>query len=73
MTIEARKLKLVRRLTELNDESVIHQIENLLESETDIWDELTEKEKKIVRQGIDDLDNGRKVSYKDFKNSLTDK
>jgi len=73
MTIEARKLNAMKSLADLENEAILYQIENLLHSEKDFYDELSEKEKKLMAKGIDDLNNGRTISYTDIKKSLSKK
>lgn len=64
--LEARKLNIIEYLAELEDESVIQQIENLLKPTVDFWDELTEKEKDLIRQGEKDLNEGKRIAFKEF-------
>jgi hypothetical protein len=64
--IEARKLNIIEYLAELNDESVLQQIENLLKPKVDFWDELSEDEKAIIKKGIKDLDNGDRIEFNQF-------
>ena len=63
LSIEERKLLIVERLAEMVDEGVILQIENLLQPRVDIWDELNDAEKEIIRKGVKDLDEGRRVPF----------
>ena len=65
-TLESRKLNILEHLAELNDESIIQQIENLLVPSQDFWDELSEKEKELIHKGIKDLDNGDRVDFQKF-------
>lgn len=71
MTIEARKLNVMKPLADLDDGVLLSQIENLLNEEIDLWDELIDKEKAFMKKGLKDLDEGCKISYQDFKKSLS--
>ena len=64
--IEARKLSIIEYLAELQDEGILQQIENLLKPSVDLWDELSEKEKEILKQGIKDLDTGKRIPFNEF-------
>jgi hypothetical protein len=64
--LERRKLSIIEYLAELNDESLLLQIENLLKPKVDFWDELTEKDKAIILQGERDLNEGRRIAFADF-------
>ncbi len=65
-SLEARKLNIVEHLAEVEDEAIIMQIENLLMPKIDVWDELGEKEKAIIKQGQKDLEEGKKIPFKEF-------
>ena len=62
-TLEARKLSIVEHLAEINDESVILQIEALLKPTVDFWDELTEAQKVQILLGLEQLNKGQKAPY----------
>lgn len=63
LTIEERKLQIIERLAEMEDEAIILQIENLLQPRVDIWDELNDAEKAVIRKGIEDLEEGRRIPF----------
>ncbi|MBL7795783.1 MAG: hypothetical protein JNJ90_04690 [Saprospiraceae bacterium] len=61
--LEDRKLSIVEHLAQINDESVILQIEALLKPSVDFWDELTEAQKAHILNGLEQLSAGKKVKY----------
>lgn len=65
-SLEARKLSILEYLAEGEDEAVIMQIENLLKPKIDIWNELSEQEKSIITQGQKDLDERKRILFKEF-------
>ncbi len=67
MSIESRKLSIIEHLAEVEDEAVIRQIENLLKPRTDFWDELSEREKAIIKQGLNDLEQGKRIDFQTFR------
>ncbi len=69
VNIESRKLSIIEHLAEVEDESVIQQIENLLKPRTDFWDELNDHEKAIIKQGLNDLEQGKRVDFQEFMKS----
>lgn len=64
--LETRKLSIIEYLAELDDESILLQIENLIKPKVDFWDELSEKDKETVRQGEADLNAGKRIAFADF-------
>ena len=65
-TIETRKLSIIEYLAELDDVSILLQIENLLKPKVDFWDELSERDKSLIRQGEKDLNVGKRIAFSDF-------
>ena len=65
-TIETRKLSIIEYLAELDDVSILLQIENLLKPKVDFWDELSDKDKALIRQGETELNAGKRVAFADF-------
>jgi hypothetical protein len=63
-TLEARKLNILEHLAEVNDETVIHQIENLLFPKRDWWLDLNEREQKNILNGATQAKEGKKVAFK---------
>ncbi len=66
ISLEARKLQIIKQLAELEDEHILLQIENLLNPKIDIWDELDESGKESIQRGIEQLDEGQRLLYQDF-------
>lgn len=69
-TFESRKLRLLDILSELNDEAILLQIENLLLPGVDFWDDLSAGEKGSIRRGIEQLDRGERIEYESFMSTL---
>ncbi|NBC08626.1 MAG: hypothetical protein GVY26_15660 [Bacteroidetes bacterium] len=64
--IERRKLSIIEHLAEVEDETVINQIENLLKPTVDFWEELSKEEQAAILRGKKDLEAGRKAAYETF-------
>lgn len=65
-TLESRKLSIIEYLAEIDDESLIQQIEALLKPSVDFWDDLTEQQKQSIHRGMGQLDKGQRVDYQTF-------
>ncbi len=65
-TIETRKLSIIEYLAELDDVSILLQIENLLKPKVDFWDELSDNDKALIRQGEAELNARKRVAFVDF-------
>lgn len=64
-TLEARKLKLRDLLAEVEDESIILQLEMLLKPQKDFWDDLSEEDKASIQRGLEQLDRGERIPYEE--------
>ena len=71
VSIESRKLSIIEHLAEVEDEAVLRQIENLLKPRTDFWDELSDREKAIIKPGLNDLEQGERIDFQAAKEEKT--
>lgn len=63
MDIQAKKLSLIQWLAGLTDERLLKKVEAISKEDVDFWDELTEQQQKEIKQGINELDAGKKHDY----------
>ncbi|MEO8150140.1 MAG: hypothetical protein ABI723_21075 [Bacteroidia bacterium] len=69
MNIQAAKLSLIEKILQTKEESIIAGLQEFFSTETtDHWDELSEEDKASIERGINDIENGRKISLEDFLN-----
>ena len=69
MKLSEEKIDIIQKVIELEDEEKLDQIHELL-SENENLNQLTESEKRSIERGLKDLDEGRKISYPEFKERL---
>ncbi|RAI87129.1 hypothetical protein [Algoriphagus yeomjeoni] len=65
MELAVEKLRLVKQILEINDDKLISALLNLL-TMTNSENSLTEEQHQGLLLGIKQLDEGRRVSLKDF-------
>ena len=70
-TLEQRKLLIIDYLSTLEDESILHQVENLLVPNVDFWNELNEFEKAKIERGLQQAENGEALDFEDFINNFS--
>jgi DUF438 domain-containing protein len=65
MNIQAEKIELVKMLLDTENPEIIESIKNIFKKEnsSDFWNELSLAEQNEIKQGIEELDNGKRVSY----------
>ena len=66
------KLDLIAWINRLSDENMIAFLDGLKKSKSkdDLWDDLSENQQKIVRNGLDDVESGKVISSAQFWEEL---
>ena len=68
MNIQLEKLELMKLLQETNNPSIIKSIKKIFQKEqNDWWDELPNAAKEGIKEGLEDIKNGRVVSFDEVK------
>lgn len=61
------KPDLVKMILGIENPKLINRLKKYLEKETvDFWDELSEPEKKEIKRGISQLNEGNRIAFDDF-------
>ena len=72
MDIRATKLELLKTILENENAEFIQKVSDFVKKErTDFWDELSLAEQNEIRQGIEDLENGKRISYEEFLKKIS--
>ena len=68
MNIQAEKLRMMKMILETDDPPILESIKNLFvkQPNSDFWTTLPENEKEDILKGIEELEKGEVVNYKDF-------
>ena len=67
MDIQAAKLKLLKIISEDENAEFIRRVSDFVKKEkTDFWNELSVSEQQEIEKGIQELDNGKRISYTVF-------
>ena len=67
MDIRTTKLELVKTILDTENTDFIQRIADFVKKEkVDFWDELSLSEQSEIKQGIEELDKGKRVSYESF-------
>ena len=66
------KLDLIAWINRLSDENMIEFLDGLKKSKSkdDWWDDLSENQQKILRNGMDDIESGNVISSSQFWEEL---
>jgi len=72
MDIQATKIELVKAILDIDNKEIIQKISYLLKREnTDFWEELSFEQKQEIKKGIEELDNGNRISYDAFLKKIS--
>ena len=71
MDIQLEKKELMKLLQETENPSIIKSIQKIFQKEKkDWWDDLPNSAKEGIKEGIEDIKNGRVHSYEEVKKEL---
>ena len=72
MDIRTTKLELLKTILENDNTEFIQRVADFVKKEKiDFWDELSLYEKSEIKQGIEELDKGKRVSYDSFLKKIS--
>jgi predicted transcriptional regulator len=71
MDIQLEKKELIKLLQETENPSIIKSIQKIFQKyQKDWWDDLSNSAKEGIKEGIEDIKNGRVHSYEEVKKEL---
>ena len=72
MDIQSTKIELVKTILAIENSEFIQKVADFISKEkVDFWNELNASEQKEIKQGIDDLNKGKRVSYDSFLKKIS--
>jgi len=72
MDIRTTKLELLKTILETENNDFIQRVADFVKKEkVDFWDELTLTEQSEIKQGVEELDNGKRISYESFLKKIS--
>ncbi|SEA75293.1 hypothetical protein [Psychroflexus halocasei] len=72
MDIRTTKLELLKTILETENTDFIQKVADFVKKEkVDFWDELSLSEQSEIKQGIEELDKGKRVSYESFLKKIS--
>ena len=72
MDIRTTKLELLKTILEIDNTEFIQKVADFVKKEKiDFWDELSLSEQSEIKQGIKELDKGKRVSYDSFLKKIS--
>lgn len=66
ITLQSKKLELIRWLAELQDSAVINEIFDLKKKDKEWWNEISTAERESIKSGMEDIDEGRLIPHEEI-------
>ncbi|WP_035336843.1 hypothetical protein [Dokdonia sp. PRO95] len=67
MDIQSTKIELVKTILAIENSDFIQKVADFVNAEkVDFWNELTTSEQSEIKEGINQLDSGKRVSFDSF-------
>ena len=72
MDIKAKKLELLKTILENDNAEFIQKVSDFVRKEkSDFWNGLSLAEQKEIKRGIEELEHGKRVSFKAFLKKIS--
>ena len=67
MNLETRKINLINWISTIQEDSILEKVEEIQKEKTDWWDTISDKDKKAINEGLDQLDKGEHLTYSEVR------
>lgn len=72
MDIKSTKIELVKAILEIDNNEFIQRVADFINKEkVDFWNELSPADQIEIKKGIQELDQGKRVSYDSFLEKIS--
>ena len=72
MAIQTTKIELVKVILAIENNDLIQKVADFIKKEkTDFWNELSLTEQNEIKEGIEELNRGKRVSYDSFLKKIS--
>ncbi|MDO5969075.1 hypothetical protein Q4Q35_04575 [Flavivirga aquimarina] len=72
MDIQSTKIELIKTILAIENNDFIQKVAEFVKKEkVDFWTELSISEQNEIREGINELDKGKRVSYDSFLKKIS--
>lgn len=72
MDIQATKLALLKIILENDNSEFLQKLSDFIKREkSDFWDDLTEADQQEIKKGIEELNEGKNVSFDSFLKKIS--
>jgi predicted transcriptional regulator len=73
MNLEVRKLNLINWISSIQEEEILSEVEKVQKEKADWWDKVNHKDKKAIKEGLDQLDRGEFITRDEARNKIKER
>lgn len=73
MNTETRKINLINWLSTIQEDSILEKVEKIQKEKTDWWDTTSEKDKKAINEGLEQLDRGEYLTHSQVRSKIKER
>jgi len=73
MNLESRKINLINWISTLQEENILHEVEEIQVKSSDWWDNISNQDKKAIEDGLNQLDNGNYLERSQVRRNIKER
>jgi len=73
MNLETRKINLINWISTIQEDSILEKVEKIQKEKTDWWDNISDKDKKAINEGIEQLDKGEHLTHLQVRSKIKER
>mgnify|MGYP006295202599 CR=1 len=73
MNFEFRKLNLINWISSIQEEEILSEVEKVQKEKADWWDNVSHKDKKAIKEGLDQLDRGEFITREEARDKIKER
>ena len=73
MNLETRKINLINWISTIQEDSILEKVEEIQKEKTDWWDTISDKDKKAINEGLDQLDRGEHLTHSEVRAKINER
>ena len=73
MNLETRKLKLINWISSIQEANILEKVEKIQQEKHDWWDVISDKDKRTINEGIEQLDRGEHLTHSQVRSKIKER
>lgn len=73
MNLESRKINLINWISSIQEEELLNKVERIQREKADWWDTISDKDKRAINEGLEQLDRGEFLTRSQVKSKIKER